>query len=135
MNHRAGRQLPWTVVAVAAASMLMAIPAMAAVPNPTVTGPIPQNAAPGDPSHDYTFMASPLMGAFGYEEDRLRGTFLRAVASEAGRLLVGQVTPSTSANSESSGTMFSSSPDSPKRNSTRSRRVTAPAARGHGRPA
>jgi hypothetical protein len=28
-----------------------------AVPNPTVTGPIPANAPPGDPSHDYPFFS------------------------------------------------------------------------------
>lgn len=34
-----------------------------------VTGPIPQRAAPGDPSHDYTFYATPFdLRRAGYEE-------------------------------------------------------------------
>jgi len=46
-----------------------AAPAFAQVPNPTVTGPIPQNAPPGDASHDYTFFTSEQVGAFGYIEE------------------------------------------------------------------
>src|SRR4029077_15369066 len=34
--------------------------AMAGVPVPVVTGPIPANAAPGDPSHDYPQLATSL---------------------------------------------------------------------------
>jgi hypothetical protein len=40
-----------------------------AVPNPTVTGPIPQNAPPGDPSHDYIFFTSENVNDFGYVEE------------------------------------------------------------------
>lgn len=50
--------------------------AWAGVPNPTVIGPIPQNAPPGDPSHDYTFFTSEEVGDFGYVEEEffLEGT-------------------------------------------------------------
>ncbi len=50
--------------------------ARAAVPDPTLTGPIPQNAPPGDPSHDYTFFTDQSVGDFGYVEEEffLEGT-------------------------------------------------------------
>lgn len=42
----------------------------AAVPNPTVTGPIPANAAPGDPSRDYPWMSTMHnLAAMGYVEE------------------------------------------------------------------
>ena len=46
-------------------------PAAAFVPTPTVTGPIPATAAPGDPSHDYPFFATniDLAGAGFVEEE------------------------------------------------------------------
>jgi len=44
-------------------------PTWAQVPNPTVTGPIPQNAPPGDPSHDYIFFTSERVAEFGYVEE------------------------------------------------------------------
>jgi hypothetical protein len=47
----------------------IATPAWAVVPNPTVTGPIPENVAPGDPSHDYTFATSDYVKDFGYVEE------------------------------------------------------------------
>jgi hypothetical protein len=47
------------------------------VPNPTLIGPIPQNAPPGDPSHDYTFF-TPIedLADYGYmqEEYFIEGT-------------------------------------------------------------
>ena len=46
-----------------------ASPVWGEVPNPTVTGPIPENAAPGDPSHDYTFFTSEIVDDFGYVEE------------------------------------------------------------------
>lgn len=33
----------------------LSAPAHAAVPNPTVTGPVAATAIPGDPSHNYPF--------------------------------------------------------------------------------
>ena len=55
----------------ATASFFMAVNAgEAAVPNPTVTGPIPATAAPGDPSHNYPFFASQFdLAARGYVEE------------------------------------------------------------------
>ena len=59
-----------TSAAIAAAALAVtATPVSAVVPNPTVTGPIPENAPPGDPSHDYTFFASEIVDAFGYVEE------------------------------------------------------------------
>jgi hypothetical protein len=47
-----------------------ALPAGAAVPAATLVGPIPQNVAPGDPSHDYTYF-TPVenLADFGYVEE------------------------------------------------------------------
>src|SRR5262245_11549952 len=46
------------VAVLAVLGFAVCIPApVGAVPNPTVTGPIPANAAPGDPSHDYPFFS------------------------------------------------------------------------------
>jgi alpha-tubulin suppressor-like RCC1 family protein len=42
---------------------------LATVPNPTVTGPIPANVTPGDPSHDYPFFATTVdLAKYGYVE-------------------------------------------------------------------
>lgn len=43
--------------------------AWADVPNPTITGPIAENAPPGDPSHDYIFFSDESVGDFGYIEE------------------------------------------------------------------
>jgi Alpha/beta hydrolase domain len=46
------------VAVLAVLGFAVCIPApVGAVPNPTVTGPIPANAPPGDPSHDYPFFS------------------------------------------------------------------------------
>lgn len=46
------------------------VAAAALVPSPTVTGPIPANAPPGDPSHDYPQVATPLdLASLGYVEE------------------------------------------------------------------
>lgn len=62
-----------TVAAAIAAAALLAISpadsARAGVPNPTVSGPVPENVAPGDPSHDYIFFTSELVEDFGYVEE------------------------------------------------------------------
>ena len=44
-------------VSIVTGSFLCAPPGAGAVPNPTVTGPIPVHATPGDPSHDYPFFS------------------------------------------------------------------------------
>jgi len=42
---------------------------LAAVPNPTVTGPIPARATPGDPSHDYPFFSTNVnLSTYGFVE-------------------------------------------------------------------
>src|SRR5262245_29430970 len=61
-----------SVHAAAGLAMLVAIaaPAVAAVPNPTVTGPIPVKAPPGDPSHDYPQFATQVdIASQGYVEE------------------------------------------------------------------
>ena len=69
-----------TAIAAFAAAALLATspaePAGAAVPNPTVSGPVPESVAPGDPSHDYIFFTSDLVEKFGYVEEEffLEGT-------------------------------------------------------------
>jgi Alpha/beta hydrolase domain len=48
----------------------MVVPAVAQVPNPTVTGPIPVKAPPGDPSRDYPQLATQLdLASQGYVEE------------------------------------------------------------------
>jgi hypothetical protein len=53
----------------AVALAFMATPVLGQVPNPTVTGPIPENAPAGDPSHEYTFFTSEIVDSFGYVEE------------------------------------------------------------------
>jgi len=51
--------------------------ANAAIPNPTVIGPIPATAKPGDPSHNYPFFATDMdIASHGYIEEEyfLKGT-------------------------------------------------------------
>src|SRR5215467_15669505 len=60
-----------------ACSLAVAVsPAGAEVPAPIVTGPIPANAPPGDPSHDYPQLATSLdlarpldLASLGYVEE------------------------------------------------------------------
>jgi hypothetical protein len=60
-----------------------AVAATPSVPNPVVTGPIPANAPPGDPSHDYPQLATSLGPgeAAGSGEPRLRRDTIVPVAS------------------------------------------------------
>ena len=58
-----------SVAAIAAVLALAATPVSGDVPNPTVTGPVAQNAPPGDPSHDYIFFTSEIVDDFGYVEE------------------------------------------------------------------
>src|SRR5215471_8230737 len=59
------------VACLLACSLAVAVsPAGAEVPDPTVTGPIPANAPPGDPSHDYPLLATALdLASLGYVEE------------------------------------------------------------------
>jgi hypothetical protein len=68
----------------AALALALSMPAAAAVPDPTVSGPIPATAAPGDPSRDYPFFASPLdLAGAGYVEEEffVSGTANRYLTS------------------------------------------------------
>src|SRR5262245_30529558 len=67
MKHRSLAGL--RILALGVAAMALQAHPAAAVPNPTVTGPIAQNAPPGDPSHDYIFFTSEAVAAFGYVEE------------------------------------------------------------------
>ena len=63
------RSLGLRILAVGVAVLGLQVHPAGAVPNPTVTGPIPQSAPPGDPSHDYLFFSSAGVEAFGYVEE------------------------------------------------------------------
>jgi hypothetical protein len=56
-----------------AACSLLSLATLAAagsVPNPNVIGPIPANAQPGDPSHDYPFFSTAVdLASHGYIEE------------------------------------------------------------------
>ncbi len=67
MNNHNGLRNVAAILAIAL--VFTALPALSQVPNPTVTGPILQNAPPGDPSHDYTFFTSEILSGFGYVEE------------------------------------------------------------------
>src|SRR6202790_1002391 len=72
--------LATTLVGVAAVAALAASLASAQVPNPTVTGPIAQPVAPGDPSHNYIFFSSNHdLAGHGYVEEEflISGTATR----------------------------------------------------------
>jgi hypothetical protein len=79
MHHRIPMTGAWARavglagLAVLGAVVLVAPPALAAaaaVPNPTVTGPIPATVPLGDPSHDYPQLASQLdLARHGYVEE------------------------------------------------------------------
>jgi hypothetical protein len=56
---RVGRLISAWIVSVGFGLLAaLSAPAHAGAPNPTVTGPIPATAIPGDPSHNYPFFAS-----------------------------------------------------------------------------
>ncbi len=78
----------------------LAVPAIAAVPNPLVTGPIPQSAVPGDPSHDYIFFSSNHdLAGHGYVEEEF---FIQGTANR-------YTTPNqTNPDATSTGTIISS---------------------------
>jgi hypothetical protein len=59
---------------------VLALPALAAVPNPTVTGPIPVNVTAGDPSHDYPQLSTQAdLAGNGYVEEEY---FFQGTANE-----------------------------------------------------
>src|SRR5437762_202909 len=60
--------------------ILVAAPSVLAVPNPTVTGPIPVNVTLGDPSHDYPQLATQAdLAGNGYVEEEY---FFEGTANE-----------------------------------------------------
>src|SRR6202795_4519420 len=88
------------------ATSLVAVVALAAslasaqVPNPTVTGPIAQPVAPGDPSHNYIFFTSNHdLAGHGYVEEEF---FIQGTANRYN-------TPNqTNPDASSTGTIISS---------------------------
>ena len=67
------------VVSVVLGCTLCGPPGAGAVPNPTVTGPIPANATPGDPSHDYPFFSfAPQLAALKGPHDYVEEEFFFA---------------------------------------------------------
>lgn len=66
--------------------------AAAAVPDPTVTGPIPATVAPGDPAHDYPYFATQFdLASRGYTEQEF---FLAGTANRYA-VATGQLTTAT----------------------------------------
>jgi hypothetical protein len=64
-------------VAFTVALLSLPLAAEAAVPNPTITGPIPATVTPGDPSRDYPFLATDVnLAQHGYVEQEyfMQGT-------------------------------------------------------------
>lgn len=65
MRYRIGLAFSLSLVLALAGTAVMA-----QVPNPTVTGPIPATASPGDPSHNYPFFSTPVdLEKLGYVEE------------------------------------------------------------------
>ena len=56
----ANRVMMWWSALISVVLLCFPLAAGAGVPNPTVTGPIPANVKPGDPSHDYPQLATSL---------------------------------------------------------------------------
>jgi len=82
-----GKSIVRAVLGLVAAATA-ALAAQAAVPNPTVTGPIPARAAPGAPSHDYPWMTTlHNLDAVGYVEEEFffEGTARRFNTTPAGQ--------------------------------------------------
>lgn len=84
VNHSALSRLrlafPSLAATLAAVAALAASLASAQVPNPTVTGPMAQPVAPGDPSHNYIFFSSNHdLAGHGYVEEEffISGTATR----------------------------------------------------------
>lgn len=67
----------WAGMALATVMLLFPLGLRAAVPNPTVTGPIPATVPPGDPSRNYPFFATDVnLAQYGYVEQEyfMQGT-------------------------------------------------------------
>jgi hypothetical protein len=68
--HLRRRQGASPIVVATLALLALAAPAAAQVPDPTITGPVPSTAIPGQPSHDYIYFAtSHDLAIHGYVEE------------------------------------------------------------------
>src|ERR1700757_1465085 len=69
MNKRAISVTAWWSALIAVVLLCLPLDAGAAVPNPTITGPIPSTVPLGDPSRDYPFFATDMnLAQYGYVE-------------------------------------------------------------------
>src|SRR5262249_37507193 len=73
---KTNRVMMWWSAFISVALLCFPLAAGAGVPNPTITGPIPANVKPGDPSHDYPQLATSLdlarpldLASLGYVEE------------------------------------------------------------------
>jgi hypothetical protein len=67
--NKAGRLSAWLGAILTVAVLLLQSDAAAAVPNPTISGPIPA-VSPGDPSRNYPFLATDVnLAQYGYVEE------------------------------------------------------------------
>jgi hypothetical protein len=70
----------WWGALITATLLCLPLIAEAAVPNPTITGPIPATVTPGDPSRDYPFLATDVnIAQYGYVEQEY---FMQGVANQ-----------------------------------------------------
>ena len=70
------RVMMWWGALISVVLLCLPLAAGAGVTNPTITGPIPANVKPGDPSHDYPQLATSLdlgrpldLASLGYVEE------------------------------------------------------------------
>ena len=69
--------MAWWGALITATLLCVPLITEAAVPNPTITGPIPATVTPGDPSRDYPFLATDInLAQYGYVEQEyfMQGT-------------------------------------------------------------
>jgi len=65
----ANRLGAWLSAVLSALMLCVPATAWAEVPSPTITGPIPATVTPGDPSHNYPFLATDVdLASYGYVE-------------------------------------------------------------------
>jgi len=77
MNKRTNSVTAWGSALIAVVLLCLPLVAGAAVPNPTITGPIPSTVPLGDPSRDYPFFATDVnLAQYGYVEQEyfMQGT-------------------------------------------------------------
>jgi hypothetical protein len=80
MNKRANSVTAWWSALIAVVLLCLPLDAGAAVPNPTITGPIPSTVPLGDPSRDYPFLATDMnLAQYGYVEQEY---FMQGAANQ-----------------------------------------------------